>query len=274
MKIRLWLLLGLAACSGVEQEKPDEFDRELDMEILALKYSAPSRALDSATAAEIEMKVESKVRALFDLNALSDELTNVLAAVQDDMSSSRRVPVELYGEGYARIERICSGHGDPSPPVDKAANGFIDLTVGYDQDGLDPYIFGGATTCAEQIGSKRLSINGQIGLYIGNVLRLGDLPTVPVLFQLKDFAFSVNDTELVSGGFDFQVCRGTTSSCKAGFVEMLLELPSGGRIVFFIDPATRSGGFRANNGIWTCAFSEGRCENEQGEVVTTPVFDL
>jgi hypothetical protein len=111
-------------------------------------------------------------------------------------------------------------------------------------------------------------------LYVGNALKLSDLPQTPVLFRLSDFAFTVNDVELISGGFDFQVCRGTASRCVAGYVEELLALPEGGTIVFFVDSKTGAGGFRAANGIWTCAFRDGTCTDEQGHVVKTPVYKL
>lgn len=119
-----------------------------------------------------------------------------------------------------------------------------------------------------------MAIAGAIDLHVGNALKLGDVPQTPVLFRLSDFAFVVNDVELLSGGFDFQVCRGTSSRCVSGSVEVLLALPEGGTIVFFIDSATGKGGFRAANGIWTCAFRDGTCTNEQGHIVTTPVYKL
>jgi hypothetical protein len=135
-------------------------------------------------------------------------------------------------------------------------------------------IFGNAQGCAEQIAERRAEVTGNINLYVGNALKLGDVPVTPVLFQLADFSLRVNDTELVSGGFDFQVCRGTSSRCVSGFVEVLLELEGGDTIVFFYDPGTATGGFRAANGIWRCAFRDGRCTDDRGQVVMTPVYAL
>jgi hypothetical protein len=267
-------LLCLLGCSVDGRVKP----AAPDMTALVDAYAKPSRMFDEPAANEVKSLLETKLQALFDLEALADRLETVLGALEDDpmmaFTGGGRTPVDLAGEGYARIERICTGYGEPAPPVDKAANGYLELTVGYTEDGLDPVIAGGAVDCAEQVDSKRLRFAGSVNLYIGNALKVSALPTTPVLFQLAGFAFHVNDTELLSGGFDFQVCRGTASHCKPGFVEMLLGLPSGGTLVFFVDPETKAGGFRAANGIWTCAFSDGRCSDEQGNTITTPVYQL
>jgi hypothetical protein len=264
-------LICLVGCSVDEREKP----AVPDMTELVEAYASPSRMFDEPVANEVKGLLENKVQALFDLDTLADRLQTTLGALEDDqMAFTRRVPVDLAGEGYARIERICTGYGDPAPPIDKAANGFLELTVGYTEDGLDSVIAGSAVQCAEQADTTRLRIAGAINLYIGNALKVSNLPTTPVLFQLADFAFHVNDTELISGGFDFQVCRGDVSSCKSGFIEMLLDLPSGGTLVFYFDPATKTGGFRAANGIWTCAFLDGRCSDDQGNTITTPVYQL
>ena len=264
-------LLSLAACSVDAREKPVA----PDMMSLVDAYDNPTRSFDEATAGELQSLLEAKLKPLTDLEALAERLDKTLAAVDDEESprtTSGRLPIDFAGDGFARVERVCTGYGDPSPPVDKEANGFLQLTVGYTEEGIDPVIFGGATACAEQIVDRRMAIAGAIDLYVGNALKLGDLPQTPVLFRLSDFAFVVNDVELVSGGFDFQVCRGTTARCVPGYVEMLLALPEGGTIVFFIDSATGAGGFRAANGIWTCAFRDGMCTDEHGNVVKTPVY--
>src|SRR5262245_53839146 len=163
------------------------------MAALVDAYAGPTRSFDEATANELTSVLESKVKALFDLEALSDRLETTLGALEDNQmmafTGGGKQPVELSGEGYARIERICSGYGEPLPPVDKAANGYLQLTVGYTQEGLDSVVYGGAFACAEQVGTKRLGFAGEVNLFIGNALKVGNLPTTPVLFQLANFAF-------------------------------------------------------------------------------------
>jgi hypothetical protein len=271
VKVAIGCALTMLACSVDEREKP----AQPDMDELVEGYASPSRNFDAAAADELKDILESKIDALLDLDRLTDTFDKMLAALGDNkMAASGKHPVDLSGDGYARIERICTGFGEPLPPIDKAVNGSLQLTVGYTENGLDSVVSGRAIACAEQVESERLLINGDINLYIGNALRVDAVPTTPVLFELANFAFAVNDTELVSGGFDFQICRGEASTCRSGFVEMLIAMPSGGTIVVFIDPATHNGGFRAANGIWTCAFREGHCTGEDGTVITTPTYHL
>ncbi len=240
-------------------------------------YASPSRNFDEATAIEVKNLVDRKVRALADMDAIVAAVDTAMAALGEEPvmsvagTSSRNLVLE--GEGTAHIERICSGHGVPAPPVNKEANGYLDLTVGYTQEGLDPVVFGGATNCHEQVGAAELSIEGAINLYIGESLTIDKLGTSPILFQLDGFALDSGTTRVVDGGFDFQVCRGTESNCVENNFEVLLGL-STGTLVFFVDLGTKTGGFRGANGRWSCDFAASRCTNTAGDVVMTPMYDL
>ncbi len=263
----------LVACAADEDTKPTP----PDLDALVAAYAMPTRAFDEAAAIEVEAIVESKVKALLHLDDLASELESVLNALAEDEAmqfAPQRHAIVLEGEGFARIERICRGHGDPAPAIDKAANGHLDLTVNYSEKGLDAVIFGGAVRCLEQVASTRLAINGAIRFHIGENLKLAQVSGSPVLFQLADFALDVDGTRIVDGGFDFQVCRGTTSNCVPGNIEVLLGLSSGTSLVFYVDLVKKTGGFRGANGIWTCDFAASRCTDANGSVVMTPVFDL
>jgi hypothetical protein len=267
---------GAGACDGDEREKP----RAPDLQPLVDAYAAPTRDFDAQAAVEVQELVERKVRALVDMTGVVDLLEDALGSLGEEpaeltagLTAGLRRGIVLEGEGFARITRICSGHGTPAPPVDRDANGVLELTAGYTEDGLDPVIFGGAAACKEQLGGKQLVIDGGIALYVGDNLKLADLPASPVLFQLDGFALSVDGTERLAGGFDFQVCRGDTSSCVPGNFELLLGLPGERTLVLFIDLADKSGGFRAANGRWDCDFLAGTCQMG-GATIAIPVYQL
>ncbi|HWO18286.1 MAG TPA: hypothetical protein VNO30_05905 [Kofleriaceae bacterium] len=280
-RLALALTLTLAgtlggACAGDEREKP----RAPDLQPLVDAYAGPTRDFDAQAAAEVEELVERKVGALVDMTGVADLIEDALGSLGEEpagltagLTAGLRRGVVLEGEGFARVTRICSGHGTPAPPVDRDANGVLELTAGYTEDGLDPVIFGGAAACKEQVGQRQLVVEGGIALHIGDNLKLSDLPASPVLFQLAGFALSVDGTERVAGGFDFQVCRGDAASCVPGNFELLLGLPGERTLVFFIDLADKSGGFRAANGRWDCDFLAGTCQSG-GATVTIPVYQL
>jgi hypothetical protein len=260
------------ACAGEAREKPPA----PDLQPLADAYAAPTRDFDAQAAAEVQELVERKVRALVDMTGVVELLEDALGSLGEEpagLTAGPRRGVVLEGEGIARITRICSGHGTPAPPVDRDANGFLELTAGYTEEGLDPVIFGGAAACKEQIGGKQLVIDAGVALHIGDNLKLADLPASPILFRLDGLALSVDGTERLAGGLDFQVCRGETASCVSGNFEVLLGLPGERTLVLFIDLADRSGGFRAANGRWDCDFLAGTCQSG-GATVTIPVYQL
>jgi hypothetical protein len=272
---RAWCALAAVAaigCSEPERDKPEP----PDMSELVEGYTNPTRAFDDTAAAEIETLLEQRFADLLDALGIADFVEDVFASLgEDDDEAARFAPVDLEGSGYARITRICSGHGDPAPPVDQDANGFLALTVGYTEDGLDPIVFGGATDCREQLGDTELVVRGDVNLYIGTNLTVADAEArdSPILFQLAGFELVVDGTSVLDGGFDFQVCRGTESTCVDGYVELLFDL-GGGTLVLFIDPETKAGGFRGSNGVWTCDFLGQECTNDDGDVVVIPEYEL
>ncbi|HEU0035684.1 MAG TPA: hypothetical protein VFQ53_33965 [Kofleriaceae bacterium] len=268
----LWPCL-FAACAEPTRDKPEP----PDMSALVTAYASPTSNFDEAAARDVEALVEQKVSALADLDAIAGAIDRALGALAEDDAPAfapEHQNLVLQGEGYARIERICSGHGSPAPAIDKDANGYLELTTGYSERGLDPVVFGGAVGCKEQASSAALVVDGQVNLYIGDNLTVDQLGGSPILFQLDDFALQANGSNVIDGGFDFQLCRGTTSSCVPGHFELLLGLPSGHTIVFFIDLASKAGGFRAANGVWTCDFLAGSCANASGATVTIPEYQL
>lgn len=246
------------------------------MSALVARYAAPTGNFDRDSAIEVQQLVETKVRALLDFDAIVDGIQEAIEALGDDAKPSARsaAPIALEGEGFARVQRICTGFGAPPPPIDKAANGFLELTVGYSDDGLDSVVFGGAIDCKEEVSGVRMNVAGDVHLFVGEGTQIADLAATTFVFELESFTFEANDTPLISGGFDFEVCRGEATTCVPGHFGMLLTLGSGTTLVAFIDLVTKTGGFRAANGVWTCNFLTGECSDPQGAMVTFPAYQL
>ena len=123
------------------------------------------------------------------------------------------------------------------------------------------------------MGSAAYTIRGGINLYIGP-RPVTSVREVPLLVAVDDFRLDRDGVEVLSGGFDFQVCRGSTPRCVSGAFELLLGLASGRSLIFFIDPATKTGGFRAANGVWRCDFMTGTCDDGAGGAVMIPAYQL
>src|SRR5688572_16366463 len=176
-----WLaLIVMTACAAEEERDKPEAP---DMSELIAAYAAPTANFDLDGATELQPFVEEKVRALIDFDAIVDRLQETIAALNEEPSFAPTRAIVLEGEGTARVERICTGFGDPEPPVDKDANGFIELTAGYSNDGLDPVVFGGATACQEQVAGARLQVSGDVNLFVGVGTGITELAQTTFLFQ-------------------------------------------------------------------------------------------
>lgn len=267
----IWVL-SIVGCAAEERSKPEP----PDMSALIAAYATPTATFDGQGATEVQQLVESKVRTLLDFDVIVDRLQQTIAALGEDAGAAFAPgrPLALEGEGVATVQRICSGFGDPVPPVDKDANGFLSLTAGYSDNGLDPVVFGGATACQEQVSGVQMQVAGDVHLYVGEGTGVTDLASTTFLFELANFAFEVDGTTEISGGFDFEVCRGETTACVPGHVGVLLTLASGTTLVVFVDLNTKTGGFRAADGVWTCDFGNGECTSETGAKVAFTGYQL
>jgi hypothetical protein len=260
----------LAACDAEQARVKPEAP---DMTALVSAYAVPSRAFDEAAALDIQARVEQEVKQLIDASGLVDVLEQAVVSLGADPAPTARTgPIVLEGEGFAKVTRICRGHGTPAPPVGDA-NGRVELTVGYTQQGLDPVVFGGATMSKEELSGAALELDGDVNLFIGNNLMADMLPASPIIFELANARLSVNGTELINGGFDFQVCRGNAVLCVPNTFEISIGLPGETNLVMFLDLGTKTGGFRAANGVWACDFINGSCSDGANTVVI-PAYQL
>jgi hypothetical protein len=258
-----------------------------DMSALVSAYAAPTADFDEQAASDVAALLESRVASLVDIDELGAWMEDTLASLGDDAMAAprlaaapgasigmRRQAVTLSGDGFARIERICSGFGAMAP-IDRDANGTFDLTAGFSDSGLDPVVWGRAVDCHQEADGAEMLADGAVSLYVGTNLQVGELDATPILFQLTVFSLIVDGEEILAAeGFDFQVCRGETGACVPGHFELLLDLGTDRTLVFYIDSARVSGGFRAANGLWDCDFAGLTCSDGKGQTVTIPAYQL
>lgn len=270
LRLLCLIALGLLGCAADPPTKP----KAPDMTELDTAYRGPTGLFDAETAIAVQELVEAKVKALADLIIVQARVEEMLMAIGEDVSvapPTRTVTVE--GDGFARVTRICSGHGTPAPPIDKDANGFLELSAGFTEGGIDPVVFGGATDCLEQVADTPLTITGSVNVHIGKNFQLDAQMDTPVLFQL-DVEMMIGDRPVFGSGFDFRVCHATDSECEAGHVELLLHLFDDTSLVFYFQAATGTGGFRDSSGLWTCDFLAGECIGPQAQAVAIPRYSL
>lgn len=127
-----------AGCKRATVEKPEA----PDMSAIVQAYEAPSATFDDATARELE-------RWLLDNLQIVNELGIEQAAID-----AARKAVE---EGH-RAETTRKPRPDP-------ANGKLDLTAGFTDNGIDPVVWGRSSAC-KYLGAttKKALVNGEVQL--------------------------------------------------------------------------------------------------------------
>ncbi len=250
-------LLGLAACG---EKSPVAKPTAPDMAPLVQSYEHPTlvldgtniqAAFDSSEVVGKSVKIAASLGTLVHggvhsgVNADGDQQQ---IGASGDTSSQ---PLKVTGSGFLLVHRICPGP-DPSKGPD-AANGAMDLTVGFTEKGIDPVVWGTFSACQFTLNSAPATVGGALNLFVGDGLTFDAYGTQPVLFAFAgDLATSsgtgkldVDVRLLPTGAYEYRVVVGDKHA------------------IYWDDLTHR--GFRAANGTWTCQFETKQCtKNDDG----------
>ena len=271
---RTALLPFLAVAVGCLSDLPDR-PKPPDMAALVDAYANPTADLNQA-AADL---LAADLRARLDLAGALDNLEGLIDEVlapsleEDSGATARRDPtssVTLEGDGFARIEHICRGWGEP--PFEEDESGHLALTTTFSEAGLDPVILGELDECRELIADHQVFFDGEINLWIGENLTASHFGDSPILFQLVA-EMEVDGESWVDADFDISVCPNGAADCAPGSLEMKIDLGDQ-NLVFYLAPGRTEGGFRAANGTWPCSFegSDAVCTNGGESVSLTGIL--
>ena len=283
---RLWLALALVA-SGCRNDAPTgEVDKPIapSMQATIDAYTAPNGWLDAAGVLELAGAVAQRttvidslavdVRVLDAARAAIAQI-NQQAGVQGfPQALSAEVAVSaqaltVAGEGFLVVTRICDGW-DVAPIAD-LANGTMELTVGFTEQGVDPVMWGSLALCKYRLNEHFVQLDGRsfdrsrgdVRVYIGNNVTTTTFGTFvePVLVELE--AQVILDGAEVAGLLSFQIDVNTRA------LAMLVPLVSG-NVVVSLDAARLSTVVRAGNGTFTCDLVAQRCTAPDGSSIGAP----
>jgi hypothetical protein len=254
---------GSLACAKGEVE-PIEKPPAPDMSELIAAYEAPSGILDALVISDAMASAREALATVESLAAesrLRELLEDALAAF--DQNGTRGMPADgppkqtlaFEGDGYLRVTRICDGFG-PKPVPDKAANGFMDLTVGFTETGVDPVVWGSFSQCAYLVADAQVRLDsdtsaegGGVRAYVGSNLQLEQVGSEPVLIDLDVTASIGGKTQDVD--LDFRFIPSDQS------FELRVPTDSGDLIVRIAAQAVV--GIRAKNGDFSCDLTATTC---------------
>ncbi|MEM1028757.1 MAG: hypothetical protein AAGN82_00310 [Myxococcota bacterium] len=259
------LLLVVAGCTpGVEKPTPP------DLSALVAAYEVPSGTFDAAVVDQVQADL---------LDALEDEGAVGVGDVLDDLFSplegdapqtSPAAEIEvrddktirIEGEGFLEVARTCDGWGtEPRPDPE---HGRLRLNVNVTDVTVDPVLWFEAERCRYlqqedrvELGAGRRRDVGDVRIFVGDKLTLGELRRAPVLID-------VDATASFDGGDTFEdVTFDLRLLPEDATFEVRVEVEDGHLIVRAIDDEIVV--VRAANGTFTCA--NGACENARGDVV-------
>lgn len=288
--VRCWpLLLVLAAASSCrndavisEVEKP----AAPQMQALLDAYAVPTGALTAATLLELVAGIPPRIasvdaiqldRRVIDaaqaaLRQLQDRQPMVVAP-QAPLRQGVAVaaePLTVEGQGYLEVTRICDGWG--ALPVPDWNNGYMQLTVGFTEQGVDPVIWGGLTLCKYRLGEHQILLDGvaldpssgDVRVYVGNNVQLATFGTFPEPVLVEVVAQVFVDGIEVAGQLSFRLDVNTRG------LELLVPV-TGGHVLAAIG-GTRASvvQVRAANGLFQCDLAVSRCTAPDGTTFGAP----
>lgn len=222
------------------------------------------RLLDAARSAIAQINQQTGVQAP---PAASPQAARQALSAGEVAVSSQALTVA--GEGYLIVTRICDGWG--VAPIPDFANGTMQLTVGFTEQGVDPVLWGSLALCKYRLNERFVQLDGRsfdrsrgdVRVYVGNNVTTATFGTFvePVLVELE--AQVVVDGAEVAGLLSFQIDVNTRA------LALLVPLLSG-NVIVSLDAARLGAVVRAGNGTFACDFTAPRCTAPDGSTIGAP----
>lgn len=271
----LVVILAAAMSAGHGCKKDIEKPTPPDMKALVDAYANPEGVFEDAAVNDVLSVVDDVLSTLVELG-LDERLEDVLAQFREATADEPETEpqqsdvdtddgtVRVEGEGFLELTRICDGWG-PQPVADEA-NGSLRLNVNVTDLQVDPVIWLTASDCRYLEGDVPILLGagsrrdvGDLRIFVGNNLRVGDLGTEPMIIDVDVTAGVDPDGGGTTEGIDFDI----KLSPAAALVEIRVPLSTGDIIVG--TSASTIVQIRAINGLFDCDM--GLCVNEAGDEV-------
>jgi hypothetical protein len=220
---------------------------------LVQSYEVPSAPFDPAEADELrgalavfDALLERTAIATYVFDVLESVVNETEATGSEDEAGDDDVDLTLEADGYLRVKRICDGWVAPAVP-DVEANGQLDLTTTFTENGLDPVIWGNAASCRYLAGETRLELRQTAGspygisVYWGQGVEIDSLAETPLLFALN--LTGVLGGEELALEIDFRTVTGRE-------IEYRIERGGGSLVASIAADGTVT--LRAENGRFEC----------------------
>lgn len=279
--VALGLVTAIAGCQNDLPIRSVDKPPAPDMQALIDAYDVPSGTLGAGSVAELARAVVDRVSTADGLKLdqhLIDAARQAVMQLANNNGAPPALPqatqstgpqanaqaLTLKGKGYLVVTRICDGWG--AVPVPDLANGLTQLTVGFDEQAVDPVIWGTLAMCKYRVGEHTVELDGRepdrsagdLRAFIGPNITLANFTALPNPVLIELVAQASLDGVAVLGHWSARITVATRA------LEVLVPLADG-NVVVSVD-AGRSSlvQVRAANGLFSCDYQALRCTDPSG----------
>ncbi|MEB2310442.1 MAG: hypothetical protein OZ921_01080 [Sorangiineae bacterium] len=261
------LAMGHAVGCGDPRERLEK-PTPPDMSDLVAVYQSPSGRFEPATAEAMLADFE-RLAAELEKTGLDTAVLAPLGAALDETLSAAQTPSETDGarprpdldaDGTLSLRRICAGWG--AEPRPDQANGALSLRVNFSEAGLDPVIWGDASSCKYLVGgASRLLLasgSGRVGdvrLWIGRSATFANFMTQVIVMDV-DLTVEIDGVRAaLRADFQWDPARRSPSFAVES---------TGGKVIV---SRGSTGALRvsAKNGTFDCELATLRCTADTGD---------
>lgn len=257
----------VCGASGCVAPQPEPKPEAPSMTQTLRSFEAPGADLTPSNVVEAvnELIARNTVLELLGVESLVldtlDDVDDAEAEGQQQASGLRTVEqgIELGGEGFVRVSRICDGWGE-EPSADPS-HGAMRLVVPFTDDRLDPVVWGFFDECQFVSDGEELLLGrgsegkiGDVRFSAGAGTALGDVGSVPLVFEL-DLAYTVLNEEGVGETLRAQV-EFRVEPSSGGAPEILLPVGDEALTARLVEGGVS---IRAANGEWECDLEARQC---------------
>lgn len=244
------------ACKGDQYVNMPEAP---DMSPVRALFASPTGSLAKLPPGELVTLLQQNFLIIDELGAfqvLSDTLSAFMnpggegaqeAGLETTRAGLQAGETSLDGKGYLIVTRTCPGTVGAATP--DPADGQVELTVVFDEQGFRPVAWGLATDCRFKSGDKATVLDADYSISFGDRHWSQSQPPQELLFDVVGTVLS--DGKKTIGTWDFRYL-------DPGRFELNLET-STGNVIFFAEGELR--GFLSADGPWSCDFEEMKCSS-------------
>jgi len=253
-----WLVVGAGLAVGLfgggceEVRRVEQQPTPPSLAGLVAAYQEPAADLLPASVPDLLIQLEQRRTPIEKMNRFAYVTDKALRVAFETAKSTE-------GRGYLIAHRICDGW-EAAPTADEEVNGYVALTLNYEDDDVEPVVWGDLVDCRYTSGGRRYLLDGSVRLHVGEGITWDTLGHEPLLVAFTG-RYGIDEGAAQELDLDFRLLPRDQGS------QLEIRLPLGEGGLSYYERSDDSG-FRAHNGTWSCNFELQSCRDDSGGTIS------